>query len=226
MAHVFLVVEGQAEERYFKTHFAPVYYPHGVFVDVTVMPNKRGIASRTHRGGRIGYDECVKNIRRYLRTAAHCELVALVYDYYGLDPSFTTNLTLAANRPVSAPERAAAIRQRLEADIDDPRFHFFVQLHEFEAYLFCRPDLFAAHHRSPALEQQMRRILADFNGQPEAINDGVATAPSKRIEQLLAPRYYAKTTDGVAVAGAIGVADIREQCPAFDAFCQRLDRLR
>lgn len=167
MAHVLLVVEGQSEETYFKDHFAPHYLPQGVYITVTVMPNKRGISSRTHKGGRIVYDECVNNVRRFLRTSAHSELVVVVYDYYALDTSFTTNLNLPTGRPITARERMGAIRQRLEAEINDPRFHFFVQLHEFEAYLFCRPDLVARHYADAALETQLRGILATFDHQPE-----------------------------------------------------------
>ena len=225
MAHVFLIVEGQSEERYYKTHFAAAYAAHGVYFDVTVMPSKRGVTSRTHKGGAISYDECLNNVRRFLRTAGHCQLVALVYDYYGLHPSFLQGLALPTGRIITAEEMAATIRQRLEGEINDPRFHFFLQMHEFEAYLFSDPAAVARHFADPALLPVLHQVLAGFNDQPEAINNDPATAPSKRLMAALQPRYYGKTTDGVAIAGAIGVAGIRARCPGFDAFCQRLEVL-
>ena len=225
MAHIFLIVEGQSEERYYKTHFAAAYAGQGHYFDVTVMPTKRGVTSRTHKGGNIGYAECVNNVRRFLRSARHCQLVALVYDYYGLHNSFGEGLALPSNQVASAPARALAIRQRLEADINDPHFHFFLQLHEFEAFLFCDPATVARHFNDPTLLPILTGVLAAFDNQPEAINNHPATAPSKRLTAALAPRYYGKTTDGVAIAGAIGVARIRAQCPSFEVFCQRLDEL-
>jgi Domain of unknown function (DUF4276) len=225
MAQVFLIVEGQSEERYYKTHFAAAYQPHGLYFDVTVMPSKRGATSRAFKGGSISYEECVNNVRRFLRTAAHCQLVALVYDYYGLHPSFLAGLVLPAGRHVAVAERVAAIRQRLEADINDPRFHCYLQLHEFEAFLYCAPEAVARHFADPALLQVLEATLAVFDNQPEAINDHPETAPSKRLAAALQPRFFGKTTDGVAIAGAIGVAGLRAQCPAFEVFCQRLDQL-
>lgn len=224
MAHVFLIVEGQSEELFYKTHVAAAYAPQGLYIEVTVMPSKRGSTSRSHKGGSISYGECVHNVRRYLRTTSHCQLVTLVYDYYGLHPSFTEGVALPAGERVTAAMRAAAIRQRLEAEINDPRFYFFLQMHEFEAYLFSSPEAVARHFADPALGQALAEILAVFDNQPEAINNHPDTAPSKRLMAALHPRYYGKTTDGVAIAGAIGIAGIRQRCPLFDAFCQRLDQ--
>lgn len=226
MAHVFLIVEGQSEEQFYKQHLAAAYASQGVYVEVAMMPGKRNVSSRTQKGGSVSYETCVANVRRYLRTAAHCQLVVLVYDYYGLHPTFADDIVLPAGQPITGARRAAAIRQRLEADINDPRFYCYLQMHEFEAYLFSRPDLVAQHFKMPALQPALEHILADFANQPEAINDHPDTAPSKRLMALLSPAYYGKTTDGVAIAAAIGVAGIRVRCPSFEAFCQRLDQLR
>lgn len=225
MAQVFLIVEGQSEELYYKKHFAVAYLPRGVYFDVTVMPSKRGATSRAYKGGRISYEECVNNVRRFLRTAGHCQLVALVYDYYGLPPSFLAKLALPMGRTATIVERVAAIRQRLEDDINDPRFHCYLQLHEFEAFLYCAPEAVARHFADPTLLPVLRATLAAFDNQPEAINDHPETAPSKRLAAALRPRSFGKTTDGVAIAGAIGVAGLRAQCPTFEVFCQRLDQL-
>ncbi len=225
MAHVFLIVEGQSEERFYKTHFANVYAPHGIYFDVTVMPSKRGITSRTHKGGNISYGECVNNIRRFLRQAGHCQLVALVYDYYGLHDSFAEGISLPTRQVITASLRADTIRHRLEAEINDPRFLFFLQMHEFEAYLFSSPATIAQHFADESLAPILTQVVTDFDNQPEAINNHPDTAPSKRLMAALHPRYYGKTTDGVAIAGAIGIDIIRVKCPGFDKFCQRIDQL-
>ena len=190
-----------------------------------MMPAKRGFTSRTHKGGSITYAECVNNIRRFLRTAGHCQLVALVYDYYGLHTSFLEGLTLPDEQKITAEEKAAAICKRLEAEIGDPRFYFYLQQHEFEAFLFSSPEAVARHFDDSALAITLREVLAAFNNNPETINNHPDTAPSKRIMAALDPRYYGKTTDGVAIAGAFGVEAIRASCAAFDAFCRRVDTL-
>jgi hypothetical protein len=58
---------------------------------------------------------------------------------------------------------------------------------------------------------------------PEDINDHPKTAPSKRI--VAAMRGYQKTFHGPLIACEIGLSAIRQNCPHFDAWLQKLERL-
>lgn len=61
-------------------------------------------------------------------------------------------------------------------------------------------------------------------GTPEEINDGVSTAPSKRI-LAVAPGYQ-KVADGIIAARRIGLHAIRATCPNFNAWIQKMESLR
>jgi len=58
---------------------------------------------------------------------------------------------------------------------------------------------------------------------PELINDGPATASSKRILDEI-PEYD-KATAGVAVAEKIGLPMLRRKCRHFDNWLARLEQL-
>jgi hypothetical protein len=60
-------------------------------------------------------------------------------------------------------------------------------------------------------------------GAPELVNDGVRTAPSRRIQAALPT--YRKTLDGPAVLEEIGLAGIRSACPHFDEWVTWLESL-
>ncbi|MGH8907498.1 MAG: DUF4276 family protein [Egibacteraceae bacterium] len=60
-------------------------------------------------------------------------------------------------------------------------------------------------------------------GEPELVDDGPKSAPSKRI--IDAWPQYAKTTDGPVLAAQIGIARLRDRCPHFDAWVSRLESL-
>ena len=56
---------------------------------------------------------------------------------------------------------------------------------------------------------------------PELVNDGVDTAPSKRI--LNAYPQYAKTIDGPLVIAEAGLDAIRSTCPHADDWLRELE---
>ena len=59
---------------------------------------------------------------------------------------------------------------------------------------------------------------------PEDINDDPLTAPSKRI--LAAYPQYSKILHGTVAARAIGVAAMRQECPHFRNWLDRLAGLQ
>ncbi len=212
MADIFLIVEGDAEERFYRETFAASFSNH--YFTVVRMPNKRNLTSRINKGGRVSYDSCVDNVRRFLRST-HCSLVALVYDYYGLHATFSEHLT---TNEVTLDQKVEGIENRLEREIDDPRFRFVLQVHEFESYLFSDPSLLAAHFGKPDSLSVLTGILQDSGNDPELINNSPQTAPSKRLSKLFPG--FGKVTDGVTLANKTGVANIRKACKRFDAFCR------
>jgi hypothetical protein len=117
------------------------------------------------------------------------------------------------------------LEQAWQRDIDDHRFLPFIQLHEFEAYLFTEPSAFSLFY--PRAQKQIARLkkIADSHHSPELINDGQATAPSKRIELEFSDYRGAKKTIGPLVGELIGLPSIRRQCPHFDGWLTGLERL-
>ena len=106
------------------------------------------------------------------------------------------------------------------------RFIPYVQMHEFEALLFSAPDILAGVLSRDALPGRVRRLLHGISGAfqtPEEIDDSPKTAPSKRI-LALAPDYQ-KVTDGSVAAARIGLETMREKCPHFNGWLNRLKSL-
>jgi hypothetical protein len=95
-------------------------------------------------------------------------------------------------------------------------------MHEFEAMLFSDCDALAGAIQKPSLAASFQSILAEF-GCPEAINDGIETAPSKRILQL-APEFD-KLLHGSIAATRTGLDKIRAACPHFNQWLDKLESL-
>lgn len=215
MKHIFLIVEGQSEEVFYKTIVAEHFKATYIF-EVTIMPNKKNQTSRKYKGGTVTYDLCIKNIRRFLSNATHCEKLFLISDFYGLHPSFLENYS----GKISSKEKANYIIQRIENEINNHKFSVFLQMHEFEAFLFSDPEKVVQHYQQEDTMEKLNAILSSFGDNPEDINDSVETSPSHRIKSLFPG--YGKTTDGVIIAKKIGISMIAQKCPSFQEFIKKL----
>ena len=99
----------------------------------------------------------------------------------------------------------------------------YVQQYEFEALLFSEVSAFArALDASPSTVGELGRIRSHFST-PEDINDSFNTAPSRRIERVMAG--YNKVVGGYMIAAEIGLAKIRAECRRFDSWLTRLESL-
>ncbi|WP_081593934.1 DUF4276 family protein [Nocardia brasiliensis] len=115
-------------------------------------------------------------------------------------------------------DRVAHVEGSLAAAAADHRFVPHLILHELETWVFA-----AAEQVGCLLPGLTEKLVRDVHiaGGPELINDGPDTAPSKRILDYCP--QYSKTNDGPLAIADLGVAELRTQCPHFDAWLEVLD---
>lgn len=110
-------------------------------------------------------------------------------------------------------------------DIRDSRFIPYIQLHEYEAYLFSDPTSFQYFYNNHDKQIAALKAIANSRATPELIDDGPHTAPSKRIIAQFPDYEDAKSAVGPQVAELIGLDVIRSKCPHFAAWVSRLEKL-
>ena len=151
-----------------------------------------------------------------------------LFDYYALPndfPDYAALPTTGAADRIARLQVAMAddIAQRLAGFPTAGQFIPYVQQHEFEALLFSDPSAFeAAMPGERSIVGQLTQIRHQF-ASPEDIDNGPATAPSKRIGALW-PAYQ-KPIDGLLVAQRIGLPTMRRECPGFHRWVSKLEAL-
>lgn len=208
MIRLAIVVEGETEvefvERVLKRHL----YAQGV-EPTPILPDGRG------GGGDIRVDRLARKIAKLLRSF---DCVTSLVDFYGFQDKGSAT-------PQDLEQRInQAVGSLIRQSWDESRVFAYVQKHEFEALLFSNPACFAAviddiPANAPEALQAIRRQFAT----PEDINDSPATAPSKRIAQLIP--HYRKSRDGPDLAMAMGLDIIRQECVRFNEWLTRLESL-
>ena len=205
MIQVGIAVEGETEEEFVKKvlrgHFNPShFYLH------PVLP--------AGRGGNISVPRLASAMRSLLR---NFHAVTSLVDFYGFKnkggatpKDLERQVLEAMSRTMSRPPSERSVFP-------------YVQRHEFEGLLFSDVEGFRSLSQfSEPQEAQLLGIRRQF-ATPEEIDDGPATAPSKRLTSLL-PRYD-KRADGPLVAETIGIARIRAECPRFDGWLKKIESL-
>lgn len=219
-------VEGQTEETFVKDVLAPHLMSRGY---ASVGARLLGThAARARRGGGVPWPSVREGIVARLK-ADRRALATTMVDYYGMSqhgPRAWPGRVDANVRPLAARASlvqdavAEDIRRHMGAGFDARRFVPYVSMHEFEALLFSDCQRFADSIGRPNVAPEMEAILAQF-GDPEAIDDSQATAPSKRILRLLPG--YRKVAMGATALQHIGLSTVRRRCANFGDWLRQLE---
>lgn len=179
-----------------------------------------------HRGGGRNFDKVENHILRILNKFQYRNdvYVTTMIDLYGFPRQGNTIWNDEISQLPDGENKAGTLEMRWYARFNNRFFIPYVQVHEFETLILCKPDVLQTYFTNNLAE--VEALKAEIGAKPpEEINNTPNGAPSKRIIKYL-PSYAAqKTTAGVASVEQIGLNEIRTKCPRFDAWLKRLENL-
>ncbi len=221
MIRLNLVVEGQTEEAFVNTLLRDDLASRDIQVAVHCITTSRG-AGRIHRGGFVRYSHLRNDLKIWSRQdQSAAGRFSTMVDLYRLPSDFPGYRESRLERdPI---RRAKHLEEAFAIDIADRRFIPYIQVHEFEALLFSKPDVFsAAFPGQDDRVAELGRIRGAFDG-PEFIDDGPETSPAKRIKAIFSD--YEKVIAGVQIAHRIGLDAMQQECAHFGAWLETLRSL-
>lgn len=225
MKRLHITAEGQTEESFVNDTLKPHLASYGVYADVRrVLTGKKH--GKLYRGGMTNYAKAKNDIVRWLKEEQGNGDVAFttMFDLYALPEDFPG--FAEAKRLNNPYQKVAAIEEAFARDIDDYRFIPYIQLHEFEALLFVNPQLFEIEYfDTPEAIDELQKIAEKF-ANPELIDQGPETAPSKRIIKVLPDYENNKPAVGSMIAHEIGIDELRKACAHFNEWLAKLEQLR
>jgi hypothetical protein len=225
MRRLYLFAEGQTVQTFADTVLKPHLAAFQVYLHPPVLIAHAKKKGRVHRGGGRKYGPMKRDITRFLAQESGNDVAfTTMIDLYALHSDFPGLAEAEALRHIPA-KRVEALEQAFAQDINDRRFVPHIQLHEFEACLFCDPNWFGYFYPGHEREIAALKVIADSFLTPELIDDGLHSAPSKRIIAQFPDYEDAKSAVGPQVAELIGLNVIRDKCPHFAAWLSRLEGL-
>ena len=212
MVNLYVYCEGQTEESFVKKVLSSHFLSRNIILFPIIHRTKEGPLG-IFKGGITDYNIAVKEIKR-LCLQHQNEVVTSFMDYYGLHN--IPDVLITSNDKY---QLISAIEQRLYNDVGCSNFIPYISLHEFESLLFSNPEEFK--YLDSAAVPTLQAVLDQYKGNPEMIDNGPQTAPSKRILNAIAS--YSKVLDGVVIANNVTFPEIRKKCKHFNEWLERLE---
>jgi hypothetical protein len=214
--HLHVLCEGQTEEIIARDVLNSHFSDEDAYITPSILTTKRPAGTPAYKGGVTSWLKLERELRRLLRDNSTTVLTTLL-DYY----AFPADAPGMADRPYGSPyDRVRHVESALAEAIDDRRFVPHLVLHEIEAWVLVGCRCLGEVMGDPGPAAELERTVHYESG-PELVNDGIDTAPSKRIMNAY-PRY-AKTIDGPLVIAEIGLDVIRSSCPHADDWLRELE---
>ena len=224
---VHVLCEGQTEQGFVEEVLRPYLQDRGVtgVKSILITTNKK----KNARGGMLTYKDAERDMNLLRLTKQdneyECHLFTTMFDLYALPddfPGFAEASTIHDSYV-----RVKALEKSFSEAINEKRFVPYIQLHEFEALLFCGISHLSKLY--PGCEKRCEQLTKDLQkaGNPELIDNGPTTAPSKRIIKAIEGEKrthynYNKPATGKAITKEIGIDELRAKCPHFNEWIEKL----
>jgi Domain of unknown function (DUF4276) len=227
MKNLHIIVEGSSEETFVNDVLVKHFAALNIFVSARKI--KTGwdrINNKPAKGGLLKYIKFRNDVLRWIQSdngRANTFYTSFI-DLYAFPKDAESPYTAQIQSIVDPYQKIAALENAIGQNINHPNFIPYVQLHEFEALLLVEPDRLLTMY--PDGQTGITRLKRDIgNTNPEEINESPQTAPSKRIIQYL-PNYEGqKAQVGPLVAEDIGLNLLRQKCPHFNEWINKLENI-
>jgi uncharacterized protein DUF4276 len=221
---IIIIGEGQTEQSFCNDVLQMHFNRMGISIENPVI-KKNG-------GGIVHWNALKIQIERHLKQDKSAFVTTLI-DYYGIHAHHEYPLWDKAERLADPNQKMDVIEKGMLAEIApgiSRRFLPYVQLHEFEGLLFSELAVYENSFEEDEFDdydylvETIRRYP-----NPELINKGPDTAPSKRLGRII-KNYYTENENlkvlyGSTLAHDIGLPKIRSKCPRFDSWITKLEKI-
>jgi hypothetical protein len=229
VSRLYVIVEGDTEERFVNGLLAQHLATFGIDVRASKVVTRGRRGNAAARGGGRRYGHWRDDLNSWIKQQHNHPNVwfTTMLDYYGL-AKFTDGFPGydLINQQQPPLQRVEQLETAWAEDIGFDHFIPYLQLHEFEALLLVNcavlKEIFNEGHASV---DQLAEEIGNLRCDPEEINDGEITAPSKRIIKFIPQYRFRKASAGPLAAGKIGLQNLRQACPHFHNWITKLEKL-
>ncbi len=224
MKRIIIIGEGQTEQSFCNDVLKPHFSGYGIYIQNPVI--------KKTQGGIVSWKALKHQIETHLKQDKTAFVTTLI-DYYGIHAHHKYPRWQDVQNMHDKGPAITDVEQAMLQDIDphlQHRFIPYIQLHEFEALLFSDIEVFNNNFENGEfLDYNYLLETVRQNPNPEMINSGNETAPSKRLARIIKGYYSGnenlKVFYGSILAHEIGLGKIRAKCTRFNKWIEKLEHI-
>ena len=213
---IYIIAEGQTEEEFVRSLIQPYFVSKHNFYDVRAIKME---TSPGNKGGDVYFGRYRRNVELLLKRERDIVVTSLI-DFYKLRTDFPRYAEATQNQ---VEQRVAFLENACAEVIGHDRFIPYIQLHEFEGLLFTSQKGFEYTGAFSSSQLTAIQTILDQFDNPEQINEGPQTAPSKRLAAINSS--YQKVLYGSVIAQENGFQTILDKCPRFSTWIAKLEEI-
>lgn len=223
MKKLFIVVEGETEERFLRTVIYPHFISLGIHIEAQSWITNRKLGTS---GGGSSFDLIENHLRRLMSRYKNDDNVffSIMIDLYKFPRQGNTIYDADLSGVNTGKDKALLLQRKMSIRFSNRSFIPYVQLHEFEALLLSKPAEFGVFYTDK--KKEIQALIKEIKGlAPEEINETPEGAPSKRIIKHIPTYKHQKTSAGVITAERIGLEHLRTTCNHFNDWIVKLEAI-
>ena len=225
MKRIFVVCEGQAEAAFVGRILVPYFSSQDkILIPQTVLTKLDKKRGKMHKGGMSNFEKARSTITKALAGVRDSHtFVTTMFDFYKL-PRDTPGMDKIAiiNDPY---KQVLLLEKEIQAfeKVSPCVYIPYIQLHEFESLIFADLDKISQRYFESDYDiSPLKEALKEVKN-PELINHGESTAPSKRL--LACIPDYDKIDGGVSILEKISIEKLQKECRHFSDWIEKLEQL-
>ena len=212
MKKIIFICEGQTEQMFCDKILKPHFNSLGIIIEYPLIIHSNG--------GIVKWNHLKLQIENHY-ASDNVAIITTFIDYYGIEDYHNFPDWNLAKRESDIGKTINFVQASMKKSIlgnAKNQFVPYIQLHEFEALLLCDYRAFVEYYIPSEYNAAGLHTLCSLN--PEEVNNGLTTAPSKRIIQNIPG--FDKVNAGPDICSLIGLTIIRGKCPRFNMWLSAL----
>jgi hypothetical protein len=229
MIYVYIIVEGQSEEKFVKEILSPYFASKNIFLSPERVITGRDRQGKACKGGGDSYklykNHIQKRIKQFKKQKNY--YFTTMIDLYALPKDFPK--LKEAKKYNDKYKYLSFLEKAFFDDIGFDNFFPYIQLHEYETLLFCDIGAIVDEFFDLEDDKLYDKIIKDIKSYEniELINDSKETAPSKRLDKYTNGNYCGqKTTSSINILKNIDIGVLCDKCQNFDRWLRKIEELK
>lgn len=226
MKTLYIIVEGQSEERFVKEVLAPYFVNKNIFLMAECVITGKSSQGKSCKGGGNSYklyqNHLVKRIKQFEKV--HNYYFSTMIDLYAIPndfPSFDES-----KRYTDKYEHIEFLEENFRNDISVPNFIPYIQLHEFESLLLHDIQKIADEFFDTIVNVKKFQEEIEKYDNLELVNSSKESAPSKRIDKYTNGQYCGrKVTSSFNILKDIDIDFLRSKYHHFNEWLTKIENL-